>query len=144
MRHYGAPTRLLDFTKSPYVAAFFATVDAGPDKCAAIWAIDGFEVKRQAGTLLSESSFSAILRAIGEKALKDPDFSFSDSRVFKEVFEGGTGGVPARVVMSGTLACSRTIPLPSRGNRGPAVTDTKPSTETDPTISLGGVRHKLS
>lgn len=31
MQHYGAPTRLIDFTKSPYVAAFFALEEAGED-----------------------------------------------------------------------------------------------------------------
>lgn len=40
MRHHGAPTRLLDWTYSFYVAAYFAINRAKPrDKCA-IWAID--------------------------------------------------------------------------------------------------------
>jgi hypothetical protein len=44
MQHHGAPTRLVDFTWSPYVAAFFALERATVD--AAVWALDPPELKR--------------------------------------------------------------------------------------------------
>jgi hypothetical protein len=39
LRHFGGPSRLLDVTRSPYVAAFFAFNDAAPDDDACIWAV---------------------------------------------------------------------------------------------------------
>lgn len=46
IQHYGGPTRLLDFTYSLYVAAFFATESASED--AAIWCINTYEINRLA------------------------------------------------------------------------------------------------
>jgi len=52
MQHHGAPTRLLDFSWSPYVAAFFALERATAD--AAIWAIcSGPKVPNYRGFYLS-------------------------------------------------------------------------------------------
>ena len=45
MQHHGAPTRLLDFTYSIYIAAYFALENADPkadpDGSCAIWAVNG-------------------------------------------------------------------------------------------------------
>ena len=46
MQHYGAPTRLIDFTKSIFVALFFA-LDGSYDKDSVIWAIRKFDPEKE-------------------------------------------------------------------------------------------------
>ncbi len=43
MQHHGCPTRLLDFTESPYIAAYFAIVESTSD--AAIWALNRIQLR---------------------------------------------------------------------------------------------------
>ena len=40
MQHYGAPTRLLDWTTSPYAACYFALENAEEEPCCAVWAVN--------------------------------------------------------------------------------------------------------
>ena len=47
IQHYGGPTRLLDFTHSFYIAAFFALESASVDAC--VWGVDLNELDRLAG-----------------------------------------------------------------------------------------------
>lgn len=76
MRHYGAPCRLVDFTYSFYVAAYFALQDAsqgtGP---AAIWAINTTWLRE-----LYRDAFPADARRRGR------NFRFKDPADFKRTF----------------------------------------------------------
>lgn len=54
MQHYGAPTRFLDWTRSPFVAAYFALEEQARarSQCSAIWALDLDWLGRRARELI--------------------------------------------------------------------------------------------
>lgn len=67
-RHYGLPTRLLDWSFSPLVAAHFATVDREPVGDRAIWRLDWKPVHRHFGLAelaLMPDALDGVLREHG-------------------------------------------------------------------------------
>lgn len=68
LRHHGAPTRLVDFTRSFYVACWFAI--EGADGDAAIWAVDLERLRREGARRLDGASPDAAGEATWELARK--------------------------------------------------------------------------
>jgi len=52
VQHYGGPTRLLDFTKSIYVAAFFALAEQPTSSHAVIWAVNDRVIRGKVESIL--------------------------------------------------------------------------------------------
>ncbi len=86
MQHYGAPTRFLDFTRSPYVACYFALEEiqkavAGQTKNCAIWAIDTRWLIRKS---VCRVRGNEALSECSERSLFDGEFLANN---FRNLFE---------------------------------------------------------
>jgi hypothetical protein len=68
LRHNGVPTRLLDVTRSIYIALYFALRDASPEKDAVVWIFDRNSIEsgftdwsyRADSTYLRDSPFTSV------------------------------------------------------------------------------------
>jgi len=76
MQHYGAPTRLLDFTYSFWVAVFMACEKQGKEDAAAVWAVDWKWLKKRRLQVLSKKVRKAY----------DKDKHCRRSSTFKRVY----------------------------------------------------------
>ena len=78
MQHHGAPTRLLDFTYSLYVAAYFALETADSD--CAVWALHGRWVLKQSVAALELAGNKEVTRL--NSLLHEEDEQFCYDLIF--------------------------------------------------------------
>jgi hypothetical protein len=87
MQHYGVPTRLLDLTKSPFVALYFAVREWGNPEDAAIWAIAPHTLHEVSFLRLKKNNFPYPMRDTNYSYSQMPDFLADE--YFSEAFLSG-------------------------------------------------------
>jgi FRG domain-containing protein len=82
MQHHGAPTRLLDFTYSVHVAAYFAVEEAEGDSV--VWALDGPWALQRAAALLKSAGKKQTASML--KPFMDNDEILAESLFMKKPY----------------------------------------------------------
>jgi hypothetical protein len=83
MQHYGAPTRLLDWSENPLIALYFAVKNHKANENAVVWLIDPYWLNKQNSNLKRQSIFGPILPSWREANgyLLDLEAAFSGSNI---------------------------------------------------------------
>jgi hypothetical protein len=117
MQHYGAPTRLLDFTYSPYVAAYFALeklLNKREAHDAAVWAVQ-HEFTQIGGEQIADQE---LLGKIGRSDVGCLDFLFDPNKRLKpSVLQVTAYYLHDRITaQQGTFLCPTDIAVPFVSN----------------------------
>jgi FRG domain len=101
MQHYGAPTRLLDWTRSAFVASYFA-VENHPVEDGVVWSVDVETVRDLVAARFNDRAFGRpttpeeveplVDQAADEGILLFPEPSVHTDRMAAQQTSGGTGG----------------------------------------------------
>lgn len=82
MRHYDIPTRLLDWTESPLIAAYFAVQNPGEE--GVIWALSPISLNKQEGRELKDSEKLPAFDEDSEMVVYEPE-SYNQDRSSKSL-----------------------------------------------------------
>lgn len=112
MQHHGAPTRLLDFTYSFYVACHFALEPFGPEPT--IWCINGRWCRERAIEIAGDELIRARERDRSEQTFRD---LFMRNPAYRLVFPENPIPLHRRlIIQQGVFACPGDVAVPFTEN----------------------------